>query len=209
MSGQGPKNFVIFASGVGTNAEVVLSHAKKNPDLLQPLGLLADRESIGALDLARAYPLPAVVAKTEKELLNQLQDWKPKWAFLLGYKKILTPTILDFFYDTDLNLHRILNVHPSLLPAYPGLGGYKKAFSDGVRVTGVTIHFVDSGLDTGIPLLQESFKRDENDTFESFVERAKEIEHRLVSQALEIVSRNQFIPSKSLHDRFIHWEKLP
>src|SRR5690606_23940773 len=130
-------------------------------------GLIVDREApVRESVAALGVPTFLVPAKAEGELLSLLGKLSPRWAFLAGYKRLLSSATLDFF--ADRNFFRVINVHPSLLPAYPGLGGYERAFRDGVRVSGVTVHFVDNGLDTGLTILQEPFRREAGDDLESF-----------------------------------------
>jgi phosphoribosylglycinamide formyltransferase-1 len=90
-----------------------------------------------------------------------------------------------------LKLNRVVNIHPSLLPSFPGKNGYGDAFDYGVKVSGVTVHFVDDGIDTGPILLQESFVRDSNDTLESFKTKGLELEHLIYPKALDMIMNDQ------------------
>lgn len=177
------KSFVIFASGEGTNAEALIRCAQKNK--FKVCAVISDREA-PVLSLAEKLGVPAklIPHKDEKLLLNTLAELKPRWAFLAGYKKMIGTNVLKFFFDAEKKFSRILNIHPSLLPAYPGLDGYRRAFEDGVKVSGVTVHLVDAGLDTGPPVLQKEFRRDANDTLEAFTAKGKAIEHQIYPEAL-------------------------
>jgi phosphoribosylglycinamide formyltransferase-1 len=124
--------------------------------------------------------------REEGALLALLKRLQPRWALLAGYKRLVGQGFLDFFADSGF--HRVLNVHPSLLPAYPGLGGYERAFQDGVKVSGVTVHLVDMGLDTGLCVLQESFEREDDDTLESFTAKGRKLEHKLFPRALDLAA---------------------
>lgn len=185
-----PLSFVILASGTGSNARALIEHAKGNPARFEAKALISDRDGIPALEMARELGVPGYVVnhRDENALLDLLKKLKPDWAFLAGYKRIVGKAFLDFFADAALGTARVLNVHPSLLPAYPGLGGYERAFKDGVKSSGVTVHFVDAGLDTGPVVLSESFARDEKDDLESFTAKGRKIEHRLYREALELAA---------------------
>jgi phosphoribosylglycinamide formyltransferase-1 len=189
MSPNDPLPFVILASGTGTNARVLLEHAKKHPDRLAPKAVISDRSGAGALEIAASMGVETFVVSHREEgaMLALLRKLKPRWALLAGYKRIVPGAFLEFFRD-DQGHHRVLNVHPSLLPAYPGLHGYERAFADGVRVSGVTVHLVDGGLDTGPCVLQESFERDDDDDLESFVKKGQKIEHKLFPKALDLAA---------------------
>jgi phosphoribosylglycinamide formyltransferase 1 len=183
-----PLPFVVLASGEGTNCVALLEHARLHPEKFKAKAVISDRSGAPVLDKATALGVETYVIghRDEGPLLALLRKLQPRWAFLAGYKRLVGQGFLDFFADEGFS--RVLNVHPSLLPAYPGLQGYQRAFKDGVKVSGVTVHFVDSGLDTGLVLLQESFTRDEFDSLESFVGKGREVEHRLFRRALELAA---------------------
>lgn len=188
MTSNGPMPFVILASGVGTNAKALLDYARKNPRRLVAKAVISDRPGVPALQMAEKMKVPTYVVSPKEEgpMLAILSKLEPHWALLAGYKRLVGPGFLNFF--ADAGFHRVMNVHPSLLPAYPGLNGYERAFQDGVKVTGVTVHLVDSGLDTGLCLLQESFERAEKDDLESFTAKGRKIEHRLFTKALGLAA---------------------
>jgi len=186
-----PMPFVVLASGSGSNAAVLLEHARRNPDRLLAKAVISDRSGAPALELAAGMGVETFVVSHREEatqvaLLRKLQ---PRWACLAGYKRIVGKGFLDFFAHEGFS--RVLNVHPSLLPAYPGLNGYERAFQDGVKLSGVTVHLVESGLDTGAPVLQESFERLDSDTLEDFIAKGRAVEHRLFPRALDLASAGQ------------------
>lgn len=189
MSAPKPLPIVILASGAGTNARALIEHARQNPGRFAVKALISDRAGVPALAIAEKLGVPTHVIghKDEAALLRLLKELKPAWALLAGYKRIVSEAFLKFFADENLGA-RVINVHPSLLPAYPGLGGYERAFRDGVKVAGVTVHFVNNELDAGLPILQEAFAREEADTLESFSARAQKIEHRLFCRVLDLAA---------------------
>jgi phosphoribosylglycinamide formyltransferase 1 len=188
MSGAEPLPFVVLASGRGSNAQVLFEHALRHPDRFRPLALISDQAGAPVLDVAARLGIPRHVVKHKDEaaMLELLDKLKPRWALLAGYKRIVGSSFLEFFRDKGF--FRVLNVHPSLLPAYPGLGGFERAFRDGVKLSGVTVHLVDAGLDTGLPVLQEAFAREESDSLESFSAKGHALEHKLFPQALDLIA---------------------
>jgi phosphoribosylglycinamide formyltransferase-1 len=202
MSAIEPMPFVILASGTGTNARALIEHAKKHPEKLAVKAVISDRSGVPVLDMAAGLGVETFVVSHREEgmLLALLKRLKPRWAALAGYKRIVGQGFLDFFAD-DAGFHRVLNVHPSLLPAYPGLGGYERAFADGVRVSGVTVHLVDGGLDTGPCVLQASFERDDDDDLESFSAKGLKLEHKLYPKALDLAATGKIVVSRG--DRWV------
>ena len=191
MAPSKPLPFVILASGAGTNARALLEHALAHPDRFAPRAVISDRSGAGALEIASKLVVPTFVVNPREEggLHALLKRFQPRWAFLAGYKRLVSPAFLDFFADEGF--HRVLNVHPSLLPAYPGLNGYERAFADGVKVSGVTVHLVDNGLDSGLCVLQEAFSREEDDDVASFRAKGQAIEHKLFVEALDLAAEGK------------------
>lgn len=189
----GPMPFVIMASGGGTNARALLERARQKPDLLKACALVSDRPGAGALQVAEEFGVPAHVIPHQDEaaLLDLFAESGCHWACLAGYRRLVGEGFLRFFSAGARGFARVMNVHPSLLPAYPGLHGYERAFRDGVKLSGVTVHLVDSGLDTGLPILQESFRRDDFDTLETFEAKGRALERLLFPSALELAALNR------------------
>lgn len=203
-----PMPFVILGSGAGTNARALLQRAKDKPDLLVAKAVVSDREGAGVLAVAAEFGVPAHVIphKEEAALLDLLAFTGAHWACLAGYRRLVSQAFLDFFSAGGAGFARVLNVHPSLLPAYPGLGGYGRAFRDGVKVSGVTVHLVDSGLDTGLPVLQQSFAREERDTLETFEGRGRAIERELFPRAMELAAAERIGIRELAGSRFVSLE---
>ncbi len=186
-----PLRFLVLASGQGTNAKKLFEYARQHPERLEPVALVSDRDA-PALGVAEEWKVPAHLIRPSEEgaLLQLLDKLRPDWACMAGYKRLVSASFLEFFHDENLGF-RVMNVHPSLLPAYPGLGGYRRAFEEGCQLSGVTVHLVDEGLDTGLPILQASFAREENDTLETFTAKGRALEHQLFPQALDLASRKK------------------
>lgn len=185
---------VILASGRGSNAKALIEFAQANKELVRVAGVLSDRPNVGALTLAEDYSIPSFVvdATNDTELLATIKKLSPDWACLAGYKRLVSPAFLNYFKDPEGGFFRVLNVHPSLLPAYPGLNGYKRAWQDKLQETGVTVHLVDEGLDTGAPVLQEKFPIYPEDSFTDVEARGLKVEHRLFPKALKMALLGEF-----------------
>ena len=187
----------LFASGAGSNALNLLEVSKTLPNLSfalvtvdQALSPLPDR----VRELHPGIPVELIAAPKESdlkkrralheaEILKALRAHQIEWIFLAGYMRIIGETLLDE-YSAD-GKSRIVNIHPSLLPAYPGLHAYESAFNANDKVGGVTIHLVDAGTDTGPVLAQKSFEREPSDTLESFMNRGKALEWKLYADILK------------------------
>ena len=120
-------------------------------------------------------------AAYEEALLQLLQEQQIDLIVLAGYMRIIGKTLLSHYSN------RILNIHPSLLPSFPGLHGIKDAYEYGVKVTGVTVHLVDDGVDTGPIIAQEPVMILPEDTLESLEEKIHQTEHRLYPKVLRDV----------------------
>ena len=185
---------VILASGEGTNAENILSFSKKRKRQFEIRGLISDQPNAKVLERAKKWSIPvALIEKSlgreahEKAMLSQISSWEGDWVFLAGYMRILGHTFLSHFFDPKFGLSKIVNIHPSLLPNFKGLRAYERAFEANVPSSGVSVHFVNEGVDTGPLILQKSFPRKEGDLFEDFQKRGKEKEFQAYREAIDII----------------------
>ena len=198
------KRFAIFASGVGSNALNLISYARENAGKFSIEVLVTDKENAPVIASAKQLGIPVEVipfistgsAKADKKnheekILSALSKYNISWVALAGYMRILSPQFLNNFYDQKLQKNRVLNIHPSLLPDFPGKDGYGDAYSAGVPFSGVTVHFVDSGIDAGPIFLQRSFERNSSDTLEDFISRGKKIEREIYREAIKLVTEDQ------------------
>ena len=197
----------LFASGAGSNALNLLEVAQTLPNLQfallvvdQPNSPLLQKVKVQfpnitvALIPSPKLPDPKENRKAHEELvLSALREHKIQWIFLAGYMRILGETLLNEYSSNGKS--RIVNIHPSLLPAYPGLHAYERAFSANDEFGGVTVHLVDSGIDTGPLLKQEKFKRLPNDTLFDFIERGKALEWKVYGEILRTLNQtNDLLP---------------
>jgi phosphoribosylglycinamide formyltransferase 1 len=158
--------------------------------------VIANKAEAPALAIAREFGVQAVCVphqglsreKHEDAVLTELAEYKVDYVVLAGYMRVLTAHFLQAFRHKD-GYFKVINIHPSLLPAFPGAQAYDDAFAYGVRVSGITVHLVDEAVDHGPILAQEAFPRLESDTIDVFKERGLEVEHRLLPAVLEQISR--------------------
>ena len=176
----------VLASGSGTNLQALLDDEVVGPRIAL---VVSDRGGAGALDRAAAAgvkPLhldPADHGSREAyddALLDLLKTERVDLVCLAGFMRILSPDIVRFFEG------RMLNVHPSLLPAFPGARAPRDALAWGVRVTGVTVHLVDEEVDHGPIVIQEAVTVEEDDDEASLHARIKRVEHRLYPRAARL-----------------------
>ncbi|WP_096187010.1 phosphoribosylglycinamide formyltransferase [Evansella halocellulosilytica] len=183
-------NIAVFASGSGSNFEAVV-RAEKEGNIDGKVKLLVtDNQDAYAVERAIAHDIPVFCfnprqfnskAEFEKEILTKLQESGIDLIVLAGYMRLIGSTLLEAYEN------RILNIHPSLLPAFPGLDAVGQAFDAKVKVTGVTIHYVDSGMDTGPIITQEPVKIDSRDTKEDVQKRIQRVEHSLYPATIQAV----------------------
>jgi phosphoribosylglycinamide formyltransferase-1 len=168
----------VLVSGEGTNLQALIDAG------LPLVAVASNRHRANALNRADAAGLPARVfeldqypdrAARDREMAEWLQLRGVDLVVLAGYMHLLTPAFLERFAD------RVVNVHPSLLPEFPGAHAIDDALAAGVETTGVTVHYVDDGLDTGDVIRQEAV---EVEPRESLVERIHAVEHRILPEVV-------------------------
>lgn len=183
-------NLAVFASGNGSNFEVVMEAVEKGKIDGQVKLLVCDKEQAFAIERARNHNIPVFVFNPknypskkdyEGEILDQLAKYKVELIILAGYMRLLGPTLLQAYEQ------RILNIHPSLLPSFPGLDAIGQAFEAKVKVSGVTVHYVDAGMDTGPIIEQEPVRLEEGDTREAFQGKIQQVEHQLYPAVIQRV----------------------
>ncbi|MBN1900865.1 phosphoribosylglycinamide formyltransferase [Candidatus Sumerlaeota bacterium] len=186
----------ILVSGRGSNMEAILKAKEVGALPEAEIALvLSNVEDAPALEKAKKFGVKTLFIDSkpfkgkredyDDEVLNALKKNKIEFIALAGFMRILTPVLLDAFS------HRIINIHPALLPSFPGLHAQKQALDYGVRVSGCTVHFVDGGVDTGPIILQAVVPVLSNDTEESLSERILKFEHRLLPMALDLATRGR------------------
>ena len=178
-----PARLVVLISGSGTLLQALLEACADPAYGAQVVAVGSDRDGIAGLDRARAYEVPSFVhpyvkgsdrAAWDAELTAQVAAYEPDLVISAGFMKLVGPTFLERFDG------RMINTHPALLPAFPGMHGPRDALAYGVKVTGATVFLVDSGVDTGAILDQAAVPVVDDDTVESLHERIKVEERRLL-----------------------------
>ena len=177
----------VLASGGGSNLQALLD-AEADPTWPARVAVvISNRADAGALERARRHDRPAVHLPRRKDqpreahdqaLVQVLQAHGVQWVCLAGYMLLVTPTLLQAFPD------RVLNIHPALLPAFPGLHGQAQALHHGARIAGATVHLVDGGCDTGPIINQGAVPVLPEDDEATLSARILRVEHRLYLQAL-------------------------
>ena len=184
------KNLGILLSGRGSNFEAIARNvaAGKIPDA-QIAIVVSNRADAGGLETARRLELKSLLIPSkgkerkdhDREVVDALQEHKVALVCLAGYMRLLSPWFVRQFP------FRILNIHPSLLPAFPGLEAQQQAFAYGVKVTGCTVHFVDEELDHGPIIVQRAIPVLDTDTEHTLAARILEQEHIAYTEAINIV----------------------
>lgn len=187
---RGPFRVAVLASGTGTNLQAILDRLHGN-GRVEVVGVASDRSGAPALERARdAGVTTAVFGRGEypgREARDlALADWlerlEVELVVLAGYMQLLSGAFIRRFHN------RVINVHPALLPAFPGLDAIGQALGHGVRWTGVTVHFVDEGVDTGPILLQSPVELTYTRPTGEVVEQIHAIEHELLPRAIELIA---------------------
>jgi phosphoribosylglycinamide formyltransferase 1 len=177
------ERIAVLVSGSGTNLQALLDHPVCGPRIAL---VLSDRPDVKALERGASDGIESAVLEPkdfedrktfDRAVVDLLRDRGIDVVVSAGYMRMLGPAVLEAYGG------RWLNVHPSLLPAFPGTSGVADALTYGVRVTGVTVFFVDEGMDTGPVVLQEAIEVREDDDRDSLEARVHEVEHRLLPAA--------------------------
>jgi phosphoribosylglycinamide formyltransferase-1 len=190
----------VLASGAGTNLQALLDDPHVGRQVVL---VLSDKPGAGALDRARARGVKAVVLEPrhyssreafDRALTGLLEEEAIEYVLLAGYMRILGSSTVQAFRD------RILNVHPSLLPTFPGARAVQDALTWGVRVTGATVHLVDEEVDHGPVVLQEPVEVLPDDDEAKLHRRIQAVEHRLFPRAARLLAEGRL----KVEGRLVH-----
>jgi phosphoribosylglycinamide formyltransferase 1 len=189
------KNLGILLSGRGSNFEAIANNivTGRIPDARIAV-VISNKEDAKGVEIARQRGLTALVIPSkgkqredhDREVVAALKQHKVDLVCMAGYMRLLSPWFVQQFP------HRILNIHPSLLPAFPGLEAQQQAFAYGVKVAGCTVHFVDEELDHGAIVVQKTVPVLDGDDEHSLSARILEQEHSAYSEAISIVLEGNF-----------------
>ncbi len=198
-------NVAILASGNGSNAENIMS-SFKNESTVRVVCVISDQEGSFVLQRSKKFSIPCYcVSKISGEskishecrIVELIRNQGGDFVLLAGYMRVLSSYFIGEFWNHKLSRANIINIHPSLLPKYPGMNSYKRAYLDRAN-SGVSVHYVDSGVDTGEIILQETFDYSDCDTFEAYEQKGRTIEVRLYPKALKII--HEELVSCQLHE---------
>lgn len=187
-------NVGILISGRGSNLQAIIDALERGEIPARVAVVVSSCADALGLERARQHNIPTAVFVPQKykdkntyelEIVKTLQQYKVDLVCLAGYMKIVGKVLLDPFR------WKMINIHPALLPSFPGLHGQKQALLHGVKVSGATVHFVDSGCDTGPIILQAAVPVLEADTEETLSARILEEEHKIYPQAIKLFAEGR------------------
>ena len=186
MSKDNKTNVAIFVSGSGTNLQAIIDANIESANLAV---VLCNKPNAYAIERANKHDIPVEIVNHkdfenredfEKEIISRLEKYDIKLVVLAGFMRVLTSYFVSRFKN------RIINLHPALLPSFPGMHAAKQALDYGVKYTGVSVHFVDDGVDTGPIIIQSVVQVEDGDTEESLLEKIHIEEHKIFPEAVRL-----------------------
>ncbi|MDQ8194846.1 phosphoribosylglycinamide formyltransferase [Coraliomargarita sp. SDUM461004] len=190
---------VILGSGRGTNAEALLkAESKKKLGSAKIAAVISDHEDAGILTLGQKYKVPAIYLDpgrkgarlsdaAEQAYIERIQSFSPKLIVLAGFMRIIKRPFIEAFEG------RMINLHPSLLPSFPGMNGIQQAFEHGVKITGCTVHWVTPALDAGPIIAQKEVRIEEADTLDILTKKVHIAEHALLPDVVTRLSKGKIV----------------
>ncbi|MGG1678996.1 phosphoribosylglycinamide formyltransferase [Neobacillus sp. NRS-1170] len=184
------KKIAVFASGSGSNFQTIVDAVQSGVLTANLALLVCDKPGAYVIERAKASGIPCFIfnpkdylekADYEKVISVLLKENKVDLIVLAGYMRLIGPTLLKEYEG------RIVNIHPSLLPDFPGKDAIGQALAAKAKWSGVTIHFVDAGMDTGPIIVRERVRIEENETRESLTTKIQAIEHKLYPSILQML----------------------
>lgn len=194
ISKKPPLRLAVLVSGRGSNLQAIMDSIQKGELPARVVVVISDNSQAQALERAKKQGIPAIyinpqsyISKKEyeQELLKVCEEYQTELVVLAGYMRLLGKTFLSKFKN------RVINIHPSLLPSFPGLHAQRQAIEYGVRFSGCTVHFVDEGIDSGPIILQAVVPLEPNDTEETLSERILMEEHKIYPQAIKLIAQDR------------------
>lgn len=189
MSERGKLKIVVLVSGRGTNLEAILKASSQGKIKSQVIHVISNKPNVAALERARRFSVPTTVIVSQgidhkkffALLLEKLQLLSPDLIVLAGFMKILPKTIVQRFKN------KIINIHPALLPKFPGLHAQRQALEAKEKNSGCSAHYVDEGCDTGPIILQNKLSILPHDTEETLSNRLLPLEHETLIKAIQLI----------------------
>ena len=189
-------NIGVLVSGRGTNLQAIIEAIEEGKIEGKIKIVISDNLDAYALKRAEQYNIETQYINHkefknredyDKKIVETLENKEVELVVLAGYMRILS----SYFIKAYKN--KIINIHPALLPSFPGLQAQKQAVEYGVKISGCTVHFVDEGMDSGPIILQSAVEVSEDDTEESLAERILKEEHQIYSRAIQLFSQGRLI----------------
>jgi phosphoribosylglycinamide formyltransferase-1 len=193
-----PLRVAVLASGRGSNLQAIIDAIEAGQVQAQIVAVISNKKDAVALDRARKHGLPELFVDPkpfagqpdsreayDRVLLEVLQQQHVELVLLAGYMKIVTAVLVNVFAN------RMMNIHPSLLPSFPGLEVQKKAIDWGCKLAGCTVHFVTEGVDEGPIIVQAAVPVLDSDTPEALAARILEQEHKIYPQAVQLFAEGR------------------
>jgi phosphoribosylglycinamide formyltransferase-1 len=193
------KNLGILISGRGSNMESILKSIKKQKIPINPAVVISNKSNAKGLAIAKKMGVQTIVIDSskykgkrlqfDKEIITTLRKYKVTptngLVCLAGFMRIISPYFIKEYKN------KILNIHPALLPAFPGLDAQKQAMKFGAKYSGCTVHFVDEGVDTGPIIIQEIVKISDKDTEKTLTKKILTKEHEIYPKAVELFAKKK------------------
>ncbi len=188
---------VILGSGRGSNAQALLkAEANKQLGAAKIAAIISDHEDAAILELGQKYQVPAIYIdpqrkgarlsdEAEQAYIERIASFSPKLIVLAGFMRIINRPFIEAFEG------RMINLHPSLLPSFPGMNGIGQAFDHGVKLTGCTVHWVTLALDAGPIIDQKEVRIEEKDTLELLKKKVHIVEHQLLPDVVARLSKGK------------------
>ncbi len=191
------KNIAVLASGRGTNLQAIIENAENGTLKANLVCVVSDNQDAKALERARQHNIEAIyidpgpkktwlIPEVEQKYVKALKDRNIDLVCLAGFMRIIKKPFLDAYAG------RILNIHPALLPSFPGLDVQRKALEYGVKFSGCTVHFVTADVDAGPIITQAVVPILDDDTPDTLAERILKEEHRIYTEAINIVASGKY-----------------
>jgi len=196
-----PVRIAVFFSGSGTGMNALIQHQMKDNCGHKSVVCVTDKEGVGGIEVATRHEIPIIQETINRQLpveerrrehelriIKQLEQYDIELIVLSGYMRLLSSAFVEQFNP------RIINIHPSLLPAFPGADAHTDVLASGVKVSGCTVHVVDAGMDTGTILAQRRVPVFDTDTRAELAKRIQVEEHRLYPSVIDLIcSGHQFV----------------
>ena len=189
-----PLRIGVLASGGGTNLQTLIDRCHDGSLAAEIAVVISNNPDTKALQRAEAAGIPVLCINHrnfndresfDRAIVSALQDSKVELVVLAGFMRIITQDFIDAFPQ------RVINIHPALLPAFPGLHVQQQAIDYGARFSGCTVHFVDGGVDTGPIIIQAVVPVQPDDTAETLAARILEQEHRIYPKAIQLIAEGR------------------